>query len=122
MVCDRWFVGLLVPYQNAYCSGKSYAFCADRWRKVCIERNKKPPSQVVFTGASQVIFTQKQNQVINDLFDFGFFVDHMFTCHGIKFFDFHFFWHVAFVFIGRVEVTGTCSGFEFDFIAHDGSP
>jgi hypothetical protein len=76
--------------------------------------NKKPPWQVVFC--------KERRQIIVDLFDFGFFVDDMLTRHWIKFFDFHFFGHIAFVFVGCVEVTSTGSRFEFDFIAHDGSP
>jgi hypothetical protein len=44
------------------------------------------------------------------LLDFGFFVHHMFTYHGIKFFDLHFFRHVTFVFRGGVKVTGASTG------------
>lgn len=41
------------------------------------------------------------------LLDFGFFVDHMLTNNGIKFFDLHFFWHGALVLGRGVKVTST---------------
>jgi hypothetical protein len=41
---------------------------------------------------------------------------------GIEFLDLHLFRHGAFVFGGRVEMTGAGAGNEFDFIAHGLGP
>jgi len=56
------------------------------------------------------------------LFQFGFFVNNMFTGNRIKFFDFQFAGHSAFVFGSGIEMTSTCTGFQFDFIAHCSNP
>jgi len=42
----------------------------------------------------------------------------MLTYNRIVFLRFHFFRMQAFVFRGRVIVTGTCGGDEFDFVTH----
>jgi hypothetical protein len=39
--------------------------------------------------------------------------------HRVEFLDFHFFRHVALVLGGRLVVTGTGTGFEFDFVTHN---
>src|SRR5690606_30800076 len=51
------------------------------------------------------------------LLELGLFVVDVLASNGIKFFDQHFLGHVALVFGGRVEVTGTGRGFEFDLLA-----
>ena len=38
------------------------------------------------------------------LLDFAFFVDHVFANYGIKFFDLHFLWHGAFVFVSGIKM------------------
>jgi hypothetical protein len=52
------------------------------------------------------------------LLNFGLFVHHVLTDYRIKFFDLHFFWHGALIFIGSVKMTGSGTGYEFNFIAH----
>lgn len=56
------------------------------------------------------------------LFDFGFFEYNVFTHFWVKLFDFHFFWHRAFIFSRGIEITCTCSWNQFDFISHDEFP
>jgi len=52
------------------------------------------------------------------LFDFGFFVDHMLAHDGIELLDLHFIRHSALVLVGGVEVAGTGAGYESDFVTH----
>jgi len=47
------------------------------------------------------------SESIPSLLDLGFLVDRMFACDGIKFPDFHLVRHIALVFRGGVEMTGT---------------
>ena len=56
------------------------------------------------------------------LFQFSFFVNNVFTGYWVKFFDFQFAGHSAFVFGSGVEMTSTSTGFQFDFIAHCSNP
>lgn len=55
---------------------------------------------------------------MKQLFQFGFFVQYMFTHYWIKFFDFEFARHGAFVFGSGVKMASTSRGFQFDFVAH----
>ena len=51
------------------------------------------------------------------LFNLGFFEDDVLTHDGIVLAHFHFFRGVALVFLGGVEKTGSCGGYEFDLVA-----
>jgi hypothetical protein len=53
------------------------------------------------------------------LLDFAFFVDHVFANNRVKLFDFHFLRHGTLVLVGRVEMTGTSTGVQTNFITHD---
>jgi hypothetical protein len=48
------------------------------------------------------------NNISEDLFDLRFLVLDVLAHDRVVLFHFHFFWRVFLVFIGRVEVTGTC--------------
>jgi hypothetical protein len=65
-----------------------------------------------------------REEAFNDgyLFDFSFFVNNVFAYNWIEFFDLHFFGHCPFVFGGGIEVSGSFSGNQFNFIAHFLSP
>jgi hypothetical protein len=58
------------------------------------------------------------NKSRNQLLDFGFLVDHVFTNNRIIFFYFHLAALVTLVFGRCVKVTRVSSGYQFDFIAH----
>ena len=57
-------------------------------------------------------------EVVKTLLDLAFFVSHMLTDHGIKFFDLHLFRHVLFVFGRGIEVAGAGARYQFDLVAH----
>jgi hypothetical protein len=53
-----------------------------------------------------------------DLFDLGFFVDHVLAGNRVELLDFHFLRHCSFVFGRGIKVTGAFGRDQFDFIAH----
>jgi hypothetical protein len=53
------------------------------------------------------------------LFDLSFLVHDVLADHRIKFFDFHLFRHIPFVFGSRIKVPGSGAGNQFDFVTHD---
>jgi hypothetical protein len=56
------------------------------------------------------------------LFNLGFLVHHMLAHYRVEFPDFHLFRHIALVLGGRIEVTGTGAGKQFDLVTHEDSP
>jgi hypothetical protein len=52
------------------------------------------------------------------LLNFVFFVDHMLARNWIEFLELELVWRAFLVFVGRVEMTGICSRYEFDFVTH----
>jgi hypothetical protein len=76
---------------------------------------KNPPIGGFFVGS-----TERMSALA--LFQLGLFVHHMLASFGIELHDLHFLRHGAFVLAGRVEMTGSGSRFEFDFVAHDVAP
>ncbi len=58
------------------------------------------------------------NLVCFELFNFSFFIYYMLAYNRIKFFDFHFFRHVAFVLRGCVIVACASCRNEFDSVSH----
>ena len=57
------------------------------------------------------------NNALDRLLDLGFLVHHVLAYNGIVFLDLHLFWHILFVFIRGVKVTGTSRGYQADFIS-----
>jgi hypothetical protein len=56
------------------------------------------------------------------LFDFAFFIHHVFTRHWIVLFHLQFVGRGALVLVGGIEVSGTCGRVHSDFVSHDSSP
>lgn len=71
------------------------------------------------SGSLKRVLGSLNEQRIGLLFQFGFFVHHVFAGNRVEFFDFEFAGHGTLVFGCGVEVACAGRRFQFDFVAHD---